>query len=116
VQIGLVRTSSNLFGPDSEEHVEVSLCRGRHGSGQVSRVVGETAGMVQGTQPHSPPPHSHAMESPTAGLHRVRAFVHACLSHTFTQAHTHIHLYTHTRMHTHTHTHTHTQLQDLVVW
>ena len=33
VILGLIRTTSVLFGPDTEEHVEVSICRGRRARG-----------------------------------------------------------------------------------
>ena len=39
VVLGLVRTTSVLFGPDKEEHIEVNLCRGAAHRPRVPRLA-----------------------------------------------------------------------------
>ena len=48
VTLGLTRTTSVLFGPDTEEHVEVSICRGRRARGGFMG-----GGGVEALAPHS---------------------------------------------------------------
>ena len=60
VTLGLVRTRSMLFGPDSEEHVQVTVCRGQPG--------------VSGRAPSAAhaPPSAQGMPVPAAGDEKRR--------------------------------------------
>ena len=69
VTLGLTRTTSVLFGPDTEEHVEVSICRGRRARG----------GFIGGGGVDALAPHSFADMQPlsqmTAAAHTQQEWV-----------------------------------------